>query len=189
MLKEDIMNKFFLIALTCLITHSSATSEETAHSNQPLSTQIEATTSQSTSFKYPTLTQEQIHQFCNQMSNQVQANEQTIKDYAMSIQDPNEKNEFICEMEMEINMQKHLVSAIKDSPEIISPRIRQAFMHRLRQNFIPNFNPERIETRSLATIYFLGRIIEAEKPYVSPKTRLKGFQLGSHYLSVVSKKF
>lgn len=166
------MNKFILVAFTFSISHFLSISAESINSiDPPLPNQIEIATSQPSNqlvgFKYPVLTQEQIHQVCSQMYAQVQANEQIIKNYVMTIQDPNEKVEFMLDMELEISMQKHLISVIKDSPEIITPRVRQAFMHRLRQNFFPNFNPDRIATRSLATIYFLDRIIEAEMPYVS----------------------
>ena len=167
------MNKFILILLACALAYSLSISAETVNSiDQPLSNQAKTAISQSINqvvgFKYPPLTQEQIHLFCNQMYAQVQANEQTIKKHATTIQDSNEKDEFVFEMKMEINMQKYLISVIKDQPEIISPRVRQAFMYRLRQNFFPNFDPEIIATQSLATTYFLGRIMEAERPYVLP---------------------
>lgn len=121
-----------------------------------------STNTQNAPFKYPSLTQDQLQQFNDQMSTQIQNAEQRVQNLISRVQDSTHMPMSIDKVELEgaitdLDVKKTLASKFDGSPSLKSPKVRQALLQILSKNFIQE-----------ADLAALQAVVNAERPYTYP---------------------
>lgn len=167
------MKKYFsAVLLTCATLFSASLSAQTIPSTDlgaPQQIKKSEPVTVTPGFKYPPLSPDEIKQINSQMNTQIQANEERLQQYRKTSKNPS-KSLVSDEIETEINMQKHILSSLQESPSWRSPKVRQAFMQFLKKDHYQLFEQEGEFARmtTMAGVYFLQRVADAEMPYTDP---------------------
>lgn len=170
----SIMNKYSsaVLLLTCATLFSASLSAQTIPSSDlvaPERIEKSELVTVTPGLKYPPLSPDEIKQINSQMNGQILANEKRLQQYRKTSKNPS-KSLVSDEIETEINIQKEILSNLQESPSWRSPKVRQAFMHFLRKDHYQLVEQEGdfVRMTTMADLYFLQRVAEAEMPYTDP---------------------